>query len=111
MLWYDGPAKGWEREALPLGNGRPGCMVFGEAAAERIQFNEYSLWVGDEECFAPCAEWLHSVREVRKAHSRRESNARGWTMRAENGIFGGSPWNWKWIKPTGARCAQNLWDH
>jgi len=48
VLWYDRPAKRWEREALPIGNGRLGCMVFGDAAAEHIQFNEDSLWIGDE---------------------------------------------------------------
>ena len=49
VLWYDCPAKKWEREALPIGNGRLGCMIFGDAAAEHIQFNEDSLWIGDEE--------------------------------------------------------------
>ena len=48
-LWFNSPAKIWETEALPLGNGRLGCMVFGGTAKERIQFNVDSLWVGDEE--------------------------------------------------------------
>jgi len=61
------------------------------------------------ECFEPYAEWLHSIREVRKARTKEAFNARGWTMRAENGVFGGS--TWKWVKPTAAWCAQNLWDH
>ena len=30
-LWYGAPAKKWEREALPIGNGRLGCMIFGDA--------------------------------------------------------------------------------
>ena len=47
-LWYDRPASDWEREALPLGNGRLGGMVFGAVARERIQFNEDSLWTGGE---------------------------------------------------------------
>jgi len=47
-LWYDRPARNWSGEALPLGNGRLGCMVFGGVARERIQFNEDSLWTGDE---------------------------------------------------------------
>jgi len=47
-LWYDRPAEKWERQALPIGNGRLGCMIFGNPAAERIQFNEDSLWIGDE---------------------------------------------------------------
>jgi alpha-L-fucosidase 2 len=47
-LWYAGPAKDWQKEALPIGNGRLGCMIFGDAAKERIQFNEDTLWIGDE---------------------------------------------------------------
>lgn len=47
-LWYDKPAHDWEKEALPIGNGRLGAMVFGGVARERIQFNEDSLWIGDE---------------------------------------------------------------
>ncbi len=48
-LWYQAPASDWEREALPIGNGRLGGMVFGGVAEERIQFNEDSLWIGDEQ--------------------------------------------------------------
>ena len=48
MLWYNHPANDWEREALPLGNGRLGAMLFGSVPEERIQFNEESLWIGDE---------------------------------------------------------------
>jgi len=42
-LWYDQPAKIWE-EALPLGNGRNGAMVFGRISRERIQLNDNTLW-------------------------------------------------------------------
>lgn len=44
-LWYLQPAKEWI-EALPLGNGRLGAMVFGGIAEERIQINEATLWGG-----------------------------------------------------------------
>ena len=44
-LWYTQPAAQWT-EALPLGNGRLGAMVFGGIAAERIQLNEDTLWSG-----------------------------------------------------------------
>ena len=47
-LSYDRPAQDWQSEALPIGNGRLGCMVFGGVPRERIQFNEDSLWIGDE---------------------------------------------------------------
>ena len=48
-LWYRQPAssKRHIEEALPLGNGRMGCMISGGIARERIQFNELSLWSGD----------------------------------------------------------------
>ncbi|MCM1125654.1 MAG: glycoside hydrolase family 95 protein [Lachnospiraceae bacterium] len=44
-LWYRQPAKEWE-EALPLGNGRLGAMVFGGVSEERLQVNEESVWYG-----------------------------------------------------------------
>ncbi len=44
-LWYDKPAAKWE-EALPVGSGRLGAMVFGGIESERIQFNEDTLWTG-----------------------------------------------------------------
>lgn len=44
-LWYDKPAAIWE-EALPIGNGRLGAMVFGNPFHECIQINEESLWSG-----------------------------------------------------------------
>ncbi len=45
-LWYSTPASGWETEALPIGNGRLGGMLFGDPDEDRIQFNEQSLWGG-----------------------------------------------------------------
>lgn len=45
LLWYKAPATVWE-EALPLGNGRLGAMVFGGVADERIQLNDNTLWDG-----------------------------------------------------------------
>jgi alpha-L-fucosidase 2 len=44
-LWYKKPAKVWT-EALPIGNGRLGAMIFGGAAEELIQLNESTLWTG-----------------------------------------------------------------
>lgn len=46
VLWYAAPAADWEREALPIGNGALGAMVFGTLASERLQFNEKTLWTG-----------------------------------------------------------------
>jgi len=44
-LWYDKPAQEWV-EALPIGNGRLGAMVFGGVSNDRVQFNEETLWTG-----------------------------------------------------------------
>ncbi len=44
-LWYQQPAGKWE-EALPLGNGRLGAMVFGGVSEEHLQMNEESMWYG-----------------------------------------------------------------
>nr|WP_290928577.1 glycoside hydrolase family 95 protein [Haliscomenobacter sp.] len=45
VLWYQEPAQKWE-EALPVGNGRLGAMVFGKPSEERIQLNEETYWKG-----------------------------------------------------------------
>lgn len=47
-LWYAQPAGDWQSQALPLGNGSMGCMVFGGVEKEQLQFNVDSLWTGDE---------------------------------------------------------------
>jgi len=47
-LWDNKPATDWMTEAYPIGNGRIGAMIFGGTAQEHIQFNENSLWTGDE---------------------------------------------------------------
>jgi alpha-L-fucosidase 2 len=44
-LWYQRPAREWV-EALPVGNGRLGAMVFGEITEERLQLNEDTIWSG-----------------------------------------------------------------
>lgn len=44
-LWYREPARVWT-DALPLGNGRLGAMVYGNPVVERLQLNEETLWTG-----------------------------------------------------------------
>ena len=44
-MWYEQAAKKLE-EALPLGNGRLGAMIYGGVEKERLQLNEESLWAG-----------------------------------------------------------------
>lgn len=65
ILWYDRPAREWV-EALPIGNGRLGAMVFGGVEAERLQLNEDTLWSGGpREWDNPHArEMLPKVRQL-----------------------------------------------
>ena len=51
LLWYRRPAAEW-LEALPVGNGRLGAMVFGGVATERLQLNEDSIWAGGPHDYA-----------------------------------------------------------
>ncbi|MGZ3939218.1 MAG: glycosyl hydrolase family 95 catalytic domain-containing protein [Flavisolibacter sp.] len=45
-LWYNKPSAKWT-DALPIGNGRLGAMIFGGVDTDRIQFNEETLWTGE----------------------------------------------------------------
>ena len=65
VLWYDRPAKNWN-EALPIGNGRFGAMVFGGTDSERIQFNDDTLWVGRPHDYSHdgAAEHLPAIRKL-----------------------------------------------
>jgi len=65
MLWYRQPAKQWV-EALPIGNGRLGGMVFGGVADEHIQLNDHTLWAGGpkDRCNPQALEALPEVRRL-----------------------------------------------
>jgi len=77
-LWYRQPAGKWE-EALPLGNGRLGAMVFGGVATERLQLNEESLWAGSPvESYPPdFPKHLAEVRRLLFAGKNAEAQAYG----------------------------------
>ena len=64
-LWYRQPAVQWE-EALPVGNGRLGAMVFGGVGKERIQFNESTVWNGEPHDYAHpgAAKYLSQLRQL-----------------------------------------------
>lgn len=64
-LWYKQPASAWV-EALPVGNGRLGAMVFGGVQNERIQFNESTLWVGEPRDYSNpgAAQHLATIRQL-----------------------------------------------
>ena len=64
-LWYAQPATIWE-EALPIGNGRLGAMVFGGVEEDHIQFNEETLWTGAPNDYAHpgASNYLGKIREL-----------------------------------------------
>jgi alpha-L-fucosidase 2 len=82
-LWYEQPAQDWMTEALPIGNGYMGAMIFGGVDTEHIQLNEESLWAGGP---APgrdyrngnrqgASEALPQVRELVKAKQFSQAHA------------------------------------
>ncbi len=74
---------------------------------------QMNYWLADpanlSECFLPYAAWLNSIRDVRREATHEAFGVRGWTMRAENGVFGGS--TWEWVESGSAWCLQNIWEH
>lgn len=64
-LWYPQPADKWT-EALPIGNGRLGAMVFGGPETDRIQFNEETLWTGEPRDYhrEGAVQYLPQIRQL-----------------------------------------------
>ena len=75
-LWYSKPAAKWT-DALPLGNGRLGAMVFGGVGQERLQFNESTLWTGRPRPYARpgAAQYLPQIRSLLAAGKQAEAEA------------------------------------
>jgi alpha-L-fucosidase 2 len=73
-LWYTKPAAIWT-DALPVGNGHMGAMVFGGAAHERIQFNESTVWTGEPHDYAHKGAYqsLARIRELLWAGKQKEA--------------------------------------
>ncbi|HLJ75878.1 MAG TPA: glycoside hydrolase family 95 protein [Acidobacteriaceae bacterium] len=65
MLWYQHPARRWG-DALPIGNGRLGGMVFGGVSNEHIQLNEDTIWNGRKGGIRLNPDALKALPEVRK---------------------------------------------
>jgi alpha-L-fucosidase 2 len=75
-LWYEQPAVKWT-EALPLGNGRIGAMVFGGIEQDRIQFNEETLWTSGPRDYNKhgAYKYLDSIRHLLFAGKQKEAEA------------------------------------
>ena len=74
LMWYESPAVKWT-DALPVGNGQMGAMVFGGVESERLQFNEYTLWTGKPHSYARkgAAEALPEIRRLVAEGKKNES--------------------------------------
>ncbi|TGE24218.1 glycoside hydrolase family 95 protein [Hymenobacter aquaticus] len=75
-LWYQRPAEKWT-DALPLGNGRLGAMVFGGVGQERVQFNEATLWTGRPRNYnrPGAARYLPQIRALLAQGKQAEAEA------------------------------------
>lgn len=75
-IWYDRPAEKWE-EAIPLGNGFIGSMVFGRVDEELIQLNECTLWSGgpiEHGLNSEAKKFLPELREALKVKDYEKAN-------------------------------------
>ena len=75
-LWYDRPAVKWT-EALPIGNGRIGAMIFGGIEQDRIQFNEETLWTGEPRNYnrPGASRYLDTIRQLLFQGRQKEAEA------------------------------------
>ena len=64
-LWYDEPANEWI-EAMPIGNGRFGAMVFGQPVNERFQLNDVTVWSGSPQPDADRKDAWKNLPELRR---------------------------------------------
>ncbi len=76
QLWYNQPAQKWT-EALPIGNGRLGAMVFGGLAQDHLQFNEETLWTGGPRNYnrKGAYRYLDSIRQLLFAGKQKEADS------------------------------------
>ncbi|MCF7955839.1 MAG: glycoside hydrolase family 95 protein [Phycisphaerae bacterium] len=76
-LWYDNPAAEWQTEALPIGSGRLGAMIFGKVGHERIGLNEESVWSGSRVDWnrPDAAKNLPKIRQLLLAGKNEEAEA------------------------------------
>ena len=77
-LWYEQPAAVWT-EALPVGNGRLGAMVYGRPGVEWLQFNEDTLWTGGVHDYSHpgAVDYLDELRALLAAGKQDEAEAMG----------------------------------
>ncbi|RZK40995.1 MAG: glycoside hydrolase family 95 protein [Pedobacter sp.] len=74
VLWYNKPAEKWT-DALPIGNGRLGMMIFGGVATDHLQFNEETLWSGKPRNYnrADAGTYLPQIRQLLTEGKQKEA--------------------------------------
>src|SRR5688500_15551410 len=85
-LWYNQPARNWN-EALPVGNGRLGAMVFGKVDEELIQLNEETLWSGGPVNNNPNPLAQKVLPQIREALLREDFEAAEKLTQQMQGLF------------------------
>jgi len=88
-IWFNQPATTWN-DALPVGNGRLGAMIFGNVENERLEINEESVWTGQERWDAN-PDALKSLPKVRQLLF--EGKYKEAEDLAQKGILGQKPRN------------------
>lgn len=75
-LWYKQPAQKWT-DALPIGNGRIGGMIYGGVAEDHIQYNEQTLWTGGPRDYnrKGAAKYLEPIRKLLSEGKQAEAEA------------------------------------
>ncbi|MBD1433203.1 glycoside hydrolase N-terminal domain-containing protein [Sphingobacterium sp. DN00404] len=100
-LWYNAPAREWE-EALPIGNGRMGAMIFGGDTLEEVQFNEETLWTGQPRNYNKkgAHQYLDTIRLLLEQGKQRE--AEELAMNEFMGVKSQTEDNGPWLESVGA---------
>jgi alpha-L-fucosidase 2 len=76
LLWYNKPSSQWT-DALPIGNGRLGAMIYGDVQTEHLQFNEETLWTGKPRNYSRegAAAYLPKIRQLLAEGKQKEAEA------------------------------------
>jgi alpha-L-fucosidase 2 len=85
-IWYKQPARNWN-EALPIGNGRLGAMIFGEPAEELIQLNEQTLWSGGPANLNPNPQSPQHLQPLRDALAKEDYELADQLSRKMQGLY------------------------